>query len=146
MVLTFSVILLGALIFLRPLQKNNFYILHAALVILSAYYVETHYFKTTAFDIRTFMLFLPFHLISINLVTMIAYYSDKKAAIRGAWRIPEVQLHTLEFLGGWPGAIWAQKLFHHKTKKQSFRATFYWVIFCEIAIIIFVIKYIRTML
>ena len=35
MVITYSVILIGLLFLIRPLQKNSFYILHAALVILA---------------------------------------------------------------------------------------------------------------
>lgn len=47
MVITYSVILIGLLFLIRPLQKNSFYILHAALVILAAYYIETHYFRAS---------------------------------------------------------------------------------------------------
>ena len=36
MVITYSVILIGLLFLIRPLQKNSFYILHAALIILAA--------------------------------------------------------------------------------------------------------------
>ena len=62
MVITFTAILIGLLALLRPLQKNSFYILHSALVILSAYYIETHYFKCTPFAPKTFMLFVVFQL------------------------------------------------------------------------------------
>lgn len=141
MVLTFSVILIGALVLIKPLQKNNFYILHAAIIILSAYFIETHYFRTSVFSPKTLLLFLVFQLVSINIVTIIAYYVDKRAAIRHKWRVPEKTLHTLEFLGGWPGAIVAQKLFRHKTKKQSYQSTFVWVISAELAIIYFILKY-----
>lgn len=141
MVLTFSVILIGALALIKPLQKNNFYILHAAIIILSAYFIETHYFRTSVFSPKTLLLFLVFQLVSINIVTIIAYYVDKRAAIRHKWRVPEKTLHTLEFLGGWPGAIVAQKLFRHKTKKQSYQSTFVWVISAELAIIYFILKY-----
>ena len=101
MVITFTAVLIGLLALLRPLQKNSFYILHSALVILSAYYIETHYFKCTPFAPKTFMMFVVFQLIFINPVTMLAYYVDKRAARKGDWRVPEANLHTLEFLGGW---------------------------------------------
>lgn len=45
MVIAFSVILIGLLLLIKPLQRNTFYVLHCAIVILSAYYVETHYFR-----------------------------------------------------------------------------------------------------
>jgi uncharacterized membrane protein YsdA (DUF1294 family) len=33
-------------------------------------------------------------------------------------------LHALAPLGGWPGALLAQRLFHHKTLKMSFQLVF----------------------
>lgn len=141
MVITFSVILIGALAFFRPLQKNNFYLLHASMIILAAYYIETNYFKTSVFSPKTLLLFVVFQLISINIVTVVAYYIDKRAALKGKWRVPEKKLHTLEFLGGWIGAFFAQRIFHHKTKKKSYQSTFIWVIFAELAIIGFILKY-----
>ncbi len=143
MVLTFTAVLIGLLALVRPLQKNNFYILHSAIVILSAYYVQTHYFTVTPFAPKTFMLFLVFHLVSINLTTMVAYYVDKRAAIRHTWRVPENTLHTLEFLGGWPGALMAQKLFRHKTVKKSFRAIFWLMIVMEFSAVWIILKYLK---
>ena len=143
MVLTFSAILIGLLALVRPLQKNSFYILHSAIVILSAYFVQTHYFTVTPFASKTFLLFLVFHLVSINLVTMIAYYVDKRAAIRHDWRVSENTLHTLEFLGGWIGAYVAQKWFHHKNAKKSYQHIFLLMIIAEFAAIWIILKYLK---
>lgn len=52
------------------------------------------------------------------------YYSDKKAALESRWRTPELQLHLLSALGGWPGALVAQQGLRHKTRKSSFLVTF----------------------
>lgn len=142
MVLTYSIILLGLLALIRPLQKNNFYILHAAFIILVAYFIESHYFKVTPFAPKTLMLFVVFQLISINFVTFLAYYLDKRAAVRGQWRVPESNLHTLEFLGGWGGALLAQHIFSHKTKKKSYQTTFVMVVALELAVVFFIIKFI----
>jgi len=54
------------------------------------------------------------------------YGWDKRASQRGEWRIPEWTLHLLALAGGWPGAIVAQQVFRHKTRKQPFRTVF-WV-------------------
>lgn len=63
-----------------------------------------------------------------SIITFIIYAIDKfKAQSKeDMWRIPESKLHTLSFLGGWPGAAIAQQLLRHKSQKRSFR-TMYWV-------------------
>jgi len=55
----------------------------------------------------------------------IAYGLDKSAARRGTWRTPEKTLHVLALLGGWPGALVAQRIFRHKSRKVSFRLAFW---------------------
>lgn len=112
--------------------------IHAGLVIMAAYYVEENYFRTTPFHAKTMLLFLVFHLVFINLVTFIAYGVDKSSAQSRRWRIPESNLHTLEFLGGWAGALLGQKIFRHKTKKKSYQL-FFWAMMVAEAILIFFI-------
>ena len=135
MVITASVLLIGLLLLIRPLQKNSFYLLHCGIVILAAYYIETHYFRVTPFAPKTLLLFLVYQFISINLVTFLAYWVDKRAAVRGAWRIPERNLHALEMLGGWSGALAGQKILHHKNKKKSYRAEFAFVLILQLGFI-----------
>ena len=60
-----------------------------------------------------------------SLLTYIVYAIDKKAARKGSWRIPEAQLHLLALIGGWPGALAAQQIVRHKSKKASFRFIFW---------------------
>jgi uncharacterized membrane protein YsdA (DUF1294 family) len=50
------------------------------------------------------------------------YFVDKQAARYGQWRISENTLLTLAFLAGSPGAISAQQLLRHKTRKEPFRS------------------------
>lgn len=57
----------------------------------------------------------------MSVVTFLAFARDKRAARRGRRRTPERVLHTLELLGGWPGAIAAQRLIRHKSSKASYR-------------------------
>ena len=54
-------------------------------------------------------------------VTAGAYWLDKRAAKRHRRRIPERNLHLLELLGGWPGALLARGRLHHKTRKPRYR-------------------------
>ena len=58
-------------------------------------------------------------------ITFFFYWRDKFAAQRGAWRTPEASLHALGLIGGWPGGWLAQRLLRHKSRKASFRATFW---------------------
>lgn len=61
-----------------------------------------------------------------SLVAFFAYAFDKSAALRNQWRTQENTLHLFALLGGWPGALAAQRLLRHKSAKASFQATF-WV-------------------
>jgi uncharacterized membrane protein YsdA (DUF1294 family)/cold shock CspA family protein len=67
--------------------------------------------------------------LAFSLVTFFAYAFDKSAAKGGAWRTPENTLNGLSLVGGWPGALIAQQVLRHKTKKQSFRAVFWLTVF-----------------
>jgi uncharacterized membrane protein YsdA (DUF1294 family)/cold shock CspA family protein len=58
-------------------------------------------------------------------VAFAMYRADKAAAVRGAWRTPEANLHVVALLGGWPGALVARRFFRHKTSKQPFRTIFW---------------------
>ena len=59
-------------------------------------------------------------------ITFVGYAFDKSAAKKGRQRTPEVTLHLLSLLGGWPGAWVAQGVLRHKSRKQPFR-TIFWV-------------------
>lgn len=59
-------------------------------------------------------------------VAFVAYALDKSAAQRGQWRTRESTLHLLALVGGWPGALAAQRLLRHKSSKVHFQVAF-WV-------------------
>ena len=73
---------------------------------------------------------------AMSLVCYVAYGRDKQIAINGGRRISERTLHLLEFFGGWPGALIAQRHFRHKTQKMSFRIVFWMVVVAHILIVI----------
>ena len=62
-----------------------------------------------------------------SLVAFGLYWYDKQQARTGQWRTPENVLHGVELLGGWPGALVAQQVFRHKTRKVSYQV-FFWLI------------------
>ncbi len=74
---------------------------------------------------------LPFAVLALYLGTSViaffAYAKDKSAARNDRWRTPENTLHILGLIGGWPGALVAQQLLRHKSKKRSFQIVF-WII------------------
>ena len=51
---------------------------------------------------------------------MAAYGLDKAAARRDGQRVSEKTLIAIGMLCGWPGALVAQQLFRHKTRKEPF--------------------------
>lgn len=74
--------------------------------------------------------------IAFSLLSFLLYAKDKWAAQRDAGRTPENTLHMLALLGGWPGAIFAQQLFRHKTQKASFRIRFWITVVLNSAVLI----------
>ena len=140
MLITFLAVIAPFLVLIPPLQRNRFFILYFAMMMLSAYITENHYFRVVMFSHKAFLVFIVYHLCCINLATFIAYGADKRAAMRGEWRVPEMQLHALEFLGGWCGAIIAQKFFHHKTKKNYFTVGLPLIMLTQIAVIFYILN------
>ena len=58
------------------------------------------------------------------------YQIDKKLAASGqSSRLPEESLQMFSLIGGWPGALVAQKRLHHKVHKMPFQREFRFVIY-----------------
>ena len=60
----------------------------------------------------------------LSIASYVLYAFDKTQAQKNAWRVPEAALHALAILGGWPGALLAQRRLRHKTQKNTFRFVF----------------------
>jgi uncharacterized membrane protein YsdA (DUF1294 family) len=60
-----------------------------------------------------------------SLLAFAIYARDKAAAQNGRWRTPENTLHMIALFGGWPGALLAQRVLRHKSRKVSFQASFW---------------------
>ncbi|SDS29672.1 DUF1294 domain-containing protein [Pseudomonas oryzae] len=63
-----------------------------------------------------------------SLLAIALYWHDKRSARKGRWRVPERILHGAELFGGWPGALLAQQVFRHKTRKVSYQAVFWGIV------------------
>lgn len=76
---------------------------------------------------------------SASVLTFIMYAVDKSAAQTGAWRTQESTLHLLSLAGGWPGALVAQQMLRHKTKKQSFRSVFWLTVLLNLGVFVWLL-------
>lgn len=75
----------------------------------------------------------------LSVVTFLVYAWDKSSARSNRWRVAEGKLHLLGLLGGWPGAIVAQKVLRHKSIKRPFRVVFWGTVALNCAALIWVL-------
>lgn len=61
------------------------------------------------------------YLLAINIIAFAAYGIDKWKAKHGKWRISEMTLILLAYMGGALGALLGMKVFRHKTQHWKFR-------------------------
>ncbi|MEH6708986.1 MAG: DUF1294 domain-containing protein [Alloalcanivorax venustensis] len=71
----------------------------------------------------------------LSAISFLLYGLDKRAATRGGWRTSEARLHLFELLGGWPGALLAQRVFRHKTRKAEFQVVFYLAVAANLGVL-----------
>ena len=70
---------------------------------------------------------------STSVISVVMYIIDKSNAKRGEQRIPEIMLHLIAIIGGWPGAAIAQQTLRHKNRKQSFQVGFWLTVLFNLA-------------
>lgn len=70
-----------------------------------------------------------------SFVAWLIYAWDKSRAEMRGRRVAEDTLHLLALIGGWPGALVAQRQFRHKTRKRSFRVVFWITVVINLALL-----------
>jgi uncharacterized membrane protein YsdA (DUF1294 family) len=73
------------------------------------------------------------YLMVINLLAFGMFALDKNAARQGSWRISEGTLLFSALAGGTLGAISAQQMLRHKTRKEPFRSLLYATALLQVA-------------
>ena len=100
---------------IAPIWRSNTFLAFAVFLLLFIVYV------VSSGKLPTAVLWLY---LLVSIFTFIGYALDKIAAENDKWRIQETTLHLLAVAGGWPGALAAQRLLRHKSRKQSFQVVF----------------------
>lgn len=84
---------------------------------------------------------LPILYIEASLFTYWLYQADKNAAIaRQPQRLPEESLQMFSLIGGWPGALFAQKKLAHKRSKPLFQREFWLVVLANCILLIWLLS------
>lgn len=78
---------------------------------------------------------VPVYYLAFSACTFIAYHQDKAAAKDNEWRTAERTLHTFALLGGWPGALLAQRVLRHKSSKESFLGVFWVTVIVNVGVL-----------
>jgi uncharacterized membrane protein YsdA (DUF1294 family) len=82
-------------------------------------------------------------LLSVTLITFLAYGYDKAIAGTQSVRVPEGVLLALALAGGTLGALVGMQVFRHKTRKTSFRLRFWLIAAAQVALVILYFVFIR---
>ena len=68
------------------------------------------------------------HYALLSIVSACMHAVDKRRAIKDRRRIPEKSLHSMELIGGWPGALMMTRMINHKVSKRSYMWTLYAIV------------------
>ncbi len=80
---------------------------------------------------------LVVYYIAASFIAFVAYAIDKSAAKNNRSRIQESTLHMLALFGGWLGALLAQRVLRHKSKKAGYTIKLWASAIVNCAVVIF---------
>lgn len=117
---------------ITPAKLANIVVPDYAQILARAWYFRYLFFALLLLSLLAdrFAVTLPLFYLEASLFTYWLYQIDKKLACSGhPSRLPEESLQMFSLIGGWPGALIAQKLLHHKVHKTPFQREFRFVIY-----------------
>jgi uncharacterized membrane protein YsdA (DUF1294 family)/cold shock CspA family protein len=103
-------------------SRNSKPITRTFLILFAIGFIATVAWSVPAHNIPIQILYLY---LAASTFTFLVYAKDKWAARSGRWRTKETSLHTLALIGGWPGALIAQQVLRHKSRKNAFQFAFW---------------------
>ncbi|WP_296020879.1 DUF1294 domain-containing protein [uncultured Agrobacterium sp.] len=83
----------------------------------------------------TFIVIALIAYLALNLIVFIGFWQDQRAARKGDRRIRERTLLLLALLGGSLGAVTAQHLLRHKTRKEPFRSLLIGIVIAQVGLV-----------
>lgn len=75
--------------------------------------------------------------VAMSALSYAVYAFDKHAMHENRWRVPTATYHLLSLLGGWPGAMLAQSILHHKYNDFGFKGLFWLTVLVNFALFCF---------
>lgn len=84
--------------------------------------------------------FLCLYILLVNAVGAAVTAWDKRAARRGAWRVPEKTLFLWCVLGGCPGVYLTMRCIRHKTQHKRFMWGIPLIFLAQCALIVFLMS------
>lgn len=78
---------------------------------------------------------------AVNLAAFLLCGWDKRAAKRGARRVPERRLLAFCALGGSPAFLLGMALFHHKTRKPKFAVGVPLILAAQLALLLLIVRF-----
>lgn len=83
---------------------------------------------------------LLIYLLIVNAAAFLLMLTDKRKAIKKAWRIPEATLLAVAAMGGSLGALLGMHIFRHKTRHLRFSIGLPLILAGHILLIVFLIS------
>ncbi len=116
----------------------------AVFLALAVLVLRGHIKDPVSFDLSGFLTVhrpLLWYLSGINVLSVIAFGADKRAAVKQKRRIRVQTLLLLAFLGGAPGALLGMYLFRHKTQKAYFSIGVPLILAAELAVLFYAMNF-----